>query len=373
MDSLLRWPSGLEWLAVIPLLSLLVFVHELGHFLAALWMKVRVTEFGFGYPPRMLTLFEHRGVKYTLNWLPFGGFTRMVGEEEGFDDPDSLTAKKPWQRFIVFAAGPFSNVILAVLIYIGLFAGGIPESTGPVIIEAVAPGSPAEAAGIQAGDLLLSIGGAPVRSFTDVQQATEAGRGREIPVTVERSGNTLSVNLVPRLPSDTPASEGAIGVTISLADVEAVTYRKVGVGRTILLGVQRAAYLTGAMAEGLGQMVIGLFSPSVAAPEGGISGPVGIARLAGEVARGGWMPFLDLCGFLSLNFALINILPLPALDGGHIVFTLLEWVRGGKRVPPEKEALVHLAGMVLIIALMLVVSYLDIVRWIQGEAILPGG
>ncbi|NPV07699.1 MAG: site-2 protease family protein [Anaerolineae bacterium] len=373
MDALLRWPSGLEWLAVIPLLSILVFAHELGHFLAALWMKVRVEEFGFGYPPRMLVLFERNGVKYTLNWLPFGGFVRMAGEERGFEDPGSLAAKAPWQRFIVFAAGPTMNVLLAVLIYIGVFAGGIPEPVGPVVIQEVAAGSPAAQAGLQAGDVLTHIGGAAVRSFTDVQDSTAAHLGEPVEITVLRDQVPLTITLVPRRPEDTPEGQGAMGVTISLQEVEDVVYRRTGPIRTIWLGIQRALFLVGAMMEGLGRLILSLFTTSVPAPEGGISGPVGIARLAGEVARGGWLPFLDLTGFLSLNFALINVLPLPALDGGHIAFVLLEWVRRGKRVPPEKEALVHLAGMVILIGLMLVVSYLDVVRWIQGESVLPGG
>lgn len=373
MDTLLRWPSGLEWLAVIPMLSVLVFVHELGHFLAALWMKVRVEEFGFGYPPRMLLLFERRGVKYTINWLPFGGFVRLAGEERGFDDPNSITNKKPWQRFIVFSAGAFMNFVLAIVLYIVLFSSGIPELRGPVVVEAVAPQSPAAVAGIEPGDIMLSIGERPVRSFGDVQEATNSRLGEVTVVEVERDGETLSLTLVPREPAETPPGEGAMGVTISLAEVEDTVLRRVGFGESVLLGVQRAFFLVGAMAQGIGQMVLGLVSPSVPAPEGGVAGPIGIARLTGEVVRSGWLPFIDLTAFLSVNFALLNILPLPALDGGRLVFVVLEWVRRGKRVPPEREAVVHLVGMMLLIAFMLVVSYLDVTRWLRGDSLIPGG
>ncbi len=365
--------QGLEWLAVIPMLSVLVLAHELGHFLAALWMKVKVEEFGLGYPPRMLTLWEHKGVKYTLNWLPFGGFTRMLGEEAGFDTPGSLASKKPWQRFIVFAAGPFFNFVLAVLIYIGLYLGGVPEAIGPVLVEAIAPGSPAAAAGLQAGDVITRIGDYPVRSLSQVQDATKAYFGVPTALVVERGGQTLTLSITPRRPSETPHGQGSMGVTITIQPIESVTMHPVGVGRSVILGVQRAFLLTGSMAEGLGQLVGSLITPKVAAPPGGVSGPIGIARLTGEVVRSGWLPFLDLTGFLSLNFALLNILPLPALDGGHIAFVVAEWLRRGKRVPPEREALVHLVGMALLIGLMLVVSYLDIVRWIQGGSVLPGG
>jgi len=373
VDTVLRWPSGLEWLAVIPMLSALVFVHELGHFLLAVLMRVRVEEFGFGYPPRMLVLLERKGVKYTLNWLPFGGFVRMAGEERGFDDPGSLSSKKPWQRFLVFAAGPVMNFCFAVVIYISLFIGGIPEPKGPVLVEAVTPGSPAAVVGIRPGDVVLSIGGESVRSLADVQGATSKHLGQGAAVEIERQGERLTLQLVPRRPEETPPNEGAMGVTITLAQVESMSTRQVGLGRSILLGVQRAVFLIGAMAQGLGQMVISLVSPSVPAPEGGVSGPVGIARLTGQVVRSGWLPFLDLTAFLSLNFALLNILPLPALDGGRLAFVVAEWLRRGKRMPPEREALVHLIGMAALVAFMLVVTYLDVTRWLQGRSVLPGG
>ncbi len=373
MGISLTWPTGLEWLAVIPLLSVLVFVHELGHFLAAILMKVRVEEFGFGYPPRALLLFERRGIKFTLNWLPFGGFVRMAGEEAGFDDPGSLSSKKPWQRLLVFAAGPTMNVLLALLVYTAVFTSGIAEYTGAVTIEAVAPGSPADVAGLQPMDVVLRIGNTVIASFDDVQAATAASLGSNTAVEVERSGERLVLEMAPRVPEETPAGQGALGITIFYDEPYQVTYRRVGLIEAAGLSIRRVILLVSAMAEGLGQLVLSPIMPSVEAPEGGVAGPVGIARLAGEVARMGWSPFLDLGAFLSLNFALINILPLPALDGGHIAFVIVEWLRRGKRVPPQKEALVHLAGMMLLIGLMLVVSYLDVVRWVQGGSALPGG
>jgi len=373
MDFVLRWPSGTEWLAVVPMLSLLVFIHELGHFLAAIWMGVRVEEFGFGYPPRMLVLFERKGVKYTLNWLPFGGFVRLVGEEAGFDAPDSITSKKPWQRFVVFSGGVFMNLLLAVLIFIGLFLRGIPEPTGPILIQEVAPGSPAAVAGVVEGDVLVRIAGTEVNSFREVQEATAANVGRQTVVELKRDGALVRVTVVPRAPEDTPPNQGPLGVTITLAKIETVETHKVGFARAVLLGVERAFLLVGTMAEGLGQVVIGALSPAVPVPEGGVTGPIGIARLTGEVMRTGWLPFIDFTGFLSVNFALLNILPLPALDGGHLVFVLLEWIRRGKRIPPEREALVHLVGMVVLMGFVVVVSYLDIVRWLEGASVLPGG
>ena len=368
-----QWLSGWEWLAVIPMLSVLVFFHELGHFLAALLVGVRVEEFGFGYPPRLLVLFEHRGVKYTLNWLPFGGFVRLAGESGEPSEPGSLVSKKGWQRFLVFASGPAMNLVLAVVLYGALFARGIPEPVGPVLVEGVAPGSPAELAGLQPGDVLLSIGEVEVRSLSAVQQATLQNLGREVTVVVERAGKRASVQVRPRTKEETPQGQGPMGVTITIGEVEGVVIQRVGLLKAAWLGAERALLLIGALAQGLGQMVLALFTRAAPVPEGALSGPVGIARLTGEVVRSGWLPFLDFTGFLSLNFALLNLLPLPALDGGRIAFVVAEWLRGGRRVPPEREALVHFIGMVALIALMLVVSYLDIVRWLQGQPILPGG
>lgn len=373
MATLIEWPSGLEWLAVVPMLAVLVLSHELGHFVAALWMKVRVEEFGIGYPPRLVQLCERKGIKFTLNWLPFGGFVRMAGEEQGFDDPNSLTAKKPWQRLVVFSAGPLTNLVLAVVIYVLLYGAGVQEVVGPVMVQSVAPGSPAAAAGIQAGDTLLAIGGTAVRSFTEVQQATALHLGEATVVRLQRDGEEVDVTLVPRRAEDTPADQGSMGITIAITEVEALRRRPVGIGEAFSLAVERTFMLIGAMAEGLGQLVASVFSPSVPAPEGGVAGPIGIAQLTAEVVRSGWEPYLDLTAFLSINFMLLNFLPLPALDGGRIVFALLEWVRRGKRIRPEREALVHLLGMAALILFMLVVSYLDVMRLVQGESLVPGG
>jgi regulator of sigma E protease len=211
-----------------------------------------------------------------------------------------------------------------------------------------------------------------VRSFAAVSEATHRNVGAATSVEVERAGARLSVVLVPRPPRDTPVNEGAMGITIGLAAVESVTTVPVSFGRAALMGVQHAFLLVGAMAQGLGQLVLSAVSPAVAAPEGGVAGPIGIAQLTGEVVRSGWQPFLDLTGFLSLNFALLNFLPLPALDGGRIAFALLEIVRRGRRVRPEREAVVHLAGMAALILLMLVISYFDVVRLLQGRSLLPG-
>ncbi len=368
MTGLTQWPSGLEWLAVFPMLSLLIFVHELGHFLAALWMKVGVKEFGFGYPPRMFTLFEHRGVKYSINWIPFGGFVKMVGEEGDFEAEGSLASKKPWQRAIVLFAGPFMSLLLAVILFSLIFLMiGTPTPTGYVQINEIAPDSPASQAGMQAGDIILAMAGAEVHTTIDVSETTARYLGREVELLLRRNGERLSVTLIPRRPEETPSGQGAMGVVIS----NEIVYVRASLWQAIVQGVNQTGQVTIMLVNSLTIIMRALLIPAESLPEGGVSGPIGIARITGELVKQGWMPFLSLTAFLSLNFFLINLLPLPALDGGRLLFVFLEWIRG-KRIPPEREAMVHLVGMALLVALMFVVSYFDLVHWIRGDTLIPG-
>lgn len=369
MTGLTQWPSGLEWLAVFPMLSVLIFVHELGHFLAALWMRVGVEEFGFGYPPRMFTLFERRGVKYSINWIPFGGFVKMVGEEGDFEAEGSLVSKKPWQRAIVLFAGPFMSLLLAVIVFsLIFFIIGTPTFTGYVQVEQVALDSPSSRAGIQAGDIMLSVAGTEIHTTTDVSETTDRYLGQEVELILRRDGERLSVTLTPRRPEDTPPRQGAMGVVIS----NEIIYLRASMWQAIVQGASQTVEVTILIVNSLSMIMRALLIPAESLPEGGVAGPIGIARITGELVKQGWLPVLNLTAFLSLNFFLLNLLPLPALDGGRLVFVFLEWIRGGKRVSPEREAMVHLVGMALLVALMFVVSYFDLVHWIRGDALIPG-
>lgn len=359
--------NKLAWLAVIPVLGILVFWHELGHFLAALWMKVKVEEFGFGYPPRMATLFERKGIKFTLNWLPLGGFVRMAGEESGFDAEGSLPSKRPYQRAIVLLAGPLMNLILAPILYAIVFSAGVAYPLGKVEISAIAPGSPAALAGLQTGDQFVLVGDKRPTTTDDVRETILQYRGRAMPITVMRGEQTLSLSITPRTPAATPAGEGAAGIGIQRALVTASSF-----GQALTMGVQRTGEVVILMTTGLGQLVRNVIAPAPdAAPMGGVAGPVGIARITGELARQGLLPLIELTAFLSLNFFIINLLPLPALDGGRLVFVILEAIRRGKRIPPEREAIVHLIGMAGLLALMLVISYFDLAAWWSGAPLFP--
>ncbi len=366
--------GALAWLAVIPMLGVLIFVHELGHFLAARWMKVRVEEFGFGYPPRIMTLFERNGVKYTLNWLPLGGFVRMVGEEGEFDVEGSLYSKKPWQRALVLAAGPVMNLILAALIFALMFAVfGVPRQfrpTGRVVITSVVPGSPAAEAGLQRHDVVLQIDGRQVHTPEELRIEVEQRAGKSVRLLVDRESQLLELSVTPRRPEDTPQGQGAMGVSIG-PEGEYI-YRRLPPLEALASGFGQMVFSMLIMLGGLAELVRSLIVPGQSVPQGGVAGPIGIARFTGQVAQEGWRPLMNLAAFLSINLGLLNLLPMPALDGGRLFFVLLEWLRG-KRIPPEREALVHALGMALLLTFILVVSYFDLVNWLRGVPVIPGG
>ncbi len=365
-------------LAVIPVLGILIFLHELGHFIAAKWMGVRVLEFGFGYPPRAIKLFERGGVEYTLNWLPFGGFVRMAGEEGDFSQPDALPNVAPWRRMIVMAAGPFMNFVTAIIIYSVLMMAGIPQFVGddnklPVQIVAVAPDSPAAQAGLQAGDIIVAINDEELTGVQSVSSVIRANAGRTISLQVKRDGEIIRTSMRPRLPEEIPAGQGASGIQIRgyilPEQIQTVRYSPV---RAFAMGWQQTVRMLGLMLDGLGTLVRSWVQPNVSAPAGGVGGLVAIGRVTAEVARQGWRDLLALMAFLSINLGLLNMLPIPALDGVRIVFALVETVRR-KRIPPEKEAWVHMTGFALLLAFMVIITFIDISNWINGKPPLPGG
>ncbi|RUA17959.1 MAG: RIP metalloprotease RseP [Clostridia bacterium] len=372
--------STLAIFAVVPVLGFLIFIHELGHFLAAKWMGVRVLEFGFGYPPRMAKLFTRNGVEYTLNWLPFGGFVRMAGEDGDDDDPQALPNVVAWRRIIVMLAGPFMNLLTAVVIFAILMMAGVPTlkagvnpESFPVQIEAVAPDSPAQQAGLKPGDIIVAVNGENVMGIQSLVKKINENAGAEVTLSLQRGDETLTARLRPRLPEEIPAGQGATGIQISPhlpADaVEVVHYDPV---RALAGGVKQTWDTTVLMIAGLVELFRGWISPSAPSPEGGVGGLVAIGRITAEVAKEGWRNLFNLAAFLSINLGILNLLPIPALDGGRILFALAEIV-SRRRIPPEKEALVHMAGFIILVGLMIIVTFMDISNWIAGKPPIPGG
>jgi len=342
--------------------GLVVLVHEAGHFWFARKAGIKVLEFGFGYPPRIKTLGVRDGVEYTLNAIPLGGFTRMLGEEDP-TAPGSFASKSAWQRIRTLLAGPAMNVLLAVVLFTITAAMGEQIMVGKVLVTSVAAGSPAEDAGIQAGDLITAIAGQTVRNTAELVQRTRAVLGQEVTVSLLRGAEPLTVRLTPR--AQPPAGQGAIGIGIDMQEGWTVETVRQPIWKAPWLGIQEAWSALLLTISGFAQLIRGTVSPKE------ITGPVGIFQISGIVARTGLANLLRLTGFISINLSLVNLFPLPALDGGRIAFIVLEKLRGGRRIAPQHESLVHLIGLLALVALMFLVSYFDIVRLLSGKTLLP--
>ncbi len=353
--------SVVSFLVVI---AVLILAHELGHFVTAKASGVRVDEFGLGFPPRLLSV-KRGETRYSLNAIPLGGFTKMAGEEDP-EVPRSLAGKNIGTRLLVLSAGSLMNFLLPLLLFSIAFM--IPHSliTEPVMVKEVAPDSPAARAGIKSGDTFLSVNEQPVNSRGDLSRYVQLNLGKEITILVQHTDSTLEiVQVIPRWKS--PEGQGAIGIDFDLEVVrlnQTVTSQHYPFWKAIPLGVGACIETLILFKNGIVSMIIGVAPVSV-------TGPVGIAQLTGEVAKAGISPLLEFAAFLSINLAIVNIFPLPALDGGRIAFVLLEWVRRGKRLLPKTEGRVHLIGFAMLMVFILAVTYQDIVRIISGESLIP--
>ncbi len=348
-------------LAFLGVLAIVIIAHELGHFATAKACGVKVEEFGLGFPPRLLS-FKRGETRYSLNAIPLGGFTKMAGEE----DPEverSLASKGIGTRLLVLSAGSIMNAILPFLLLSIAFMVPHNVVVGQVAVEEVAENSPAAMAGIKDGDIIISINDKPINNTSDLSRYIQMNLGGEITILVEHSdASQEEVELVPRWRP--PEGEGAVGIVISTLEptVERQSYP---FWRAIPMGVNQTIETLVLFKNAILSLFIGTASI------GGVAGPVGIAQITGEVAKAGISPLLEWTAFFSLNLAILNLLPLPALDGGRITFVLLEWIRRGKRISPKREGLVHLIGFFMLMAFILAVTYQDIIRIISGESLIP--
>lgn len=392
------------WLLIVPVLGFLIFIHELGHFATAKWFGIKVTEFGFGFPPRIFGV-RYRGTVYSLNWIPLGGFVRMVGEEDP-SHPRSFAGQARWKRAIVLVAGSVMNLAFPIAVFAILFT--LPHDTivGTVTISGVSPDSPAQEAGLRPGDQVLEVEGKRVENHFDLIQTVAGRLGRPTEFTIRRglivTGLAFSpelapvdkVTITPRLrPPEhvvveevtDPSTEmslraaqnvnpdaqvgdrirqGAIGVLIGTANPK-IVQRSFPVWDSVPMAVGRAwDVLTLTQAT--------LTSWARGGPDPGLTGPVGIAQVTGEIAEEipniGFSPMFEFVALISISLGIVNLLPIPALDGGRLLFVGIEWVRRGKRISPQREGFVHMVGFALLIGLIVAMSYRDIVRIIAGES-----
>ncbi|MBN1367653.1 MAG: site-2 protease family protein [Dehalococcoidales bacterium] len=344
------------------MLIVLVLVHELGHFITAKAFKVRVEEFGLFFPPRIWGI-KRGETTYSINALPIGGFVKLAGEEDP-KVPGSLSAKSKGVRILVLASGAIMNLILPVILLSIAFMVPHTEVSAPSIIKEVSPNSPAYYAGVESGDTIIEINGKTITSPNDVSRMVQLYLGTPIELTVQHvDGSIEDVALTPRW--SPPAGEGAMGIEWDVDTIVAqqvVTKNSYPFWEAIPMGFQDSLDTFVLFKNGIISMIIG-------AEPVQFMGPVGIAQMTGEIARAGISPLLEFAAAFSINLGILNLFPLPALDGGRIVFVILEWLRRGKRISVKTESLVHAIGFLLLIAVILVISYQDIVRIITGTSL----
>jgi regulator of sigma E protease len=342
------------------LLIVLVLTHELGHFAAAKWFGVKVEEFGIGFPPRIWG-YTYRGTIYSVNWIPLGGFTKLLGEEDP-KEKGSLASKSIPARVLVLAAGSILNILLPVLLFTMAFMVPHNQLMEKVMIQDVAAGSPAQAAGIETGDRIVSINGHNIENRTDVSYQIQLNLGTPTSIRVQKPDSTQKTVVVePRW--NPPKGQGATGVQLTYADNTTVR-QSLPVWEALPAGFTHSWEILVLFRN----EIIGWFVRNTA-PQ--LAGPIAIAQLTGEVYKAGISPLLEFAALISINLGVFNLLPIPGLDGGRLVFVLLEWVRRGKRISPQKEGLVHLIGFMALILLILIISYFDVARIINGGSLFP--
>jgi regulator of sigma E protease len=343
----------LQWLAIIPILSILMLVHELGHFITARRAGIVVQEFGFGLPPRAIG-YEYKGVIYSLNWIPFGAFVKMLGEEDP-TAPGSFASKSKLTRSIVLAAGSAMNFALAVVVFAFAYMTGWPTPIpNEVQIAEVATESPAQAAGLLAGDLVVAVDGQAVGSVEDFQRLVRERVGGSVALDIQRGEQRVQTNMTPRV--DPPPGQGAIGVKIQ-PRTRPVAHNPL---ESIWLGFRRAVNVIGFTLAAPWMVIQGSLPGEMLRPIG-LPGMAQVTSQAVEATRqsGYLYPLLVMTGTFSAGLAIANMLPIPALDGGRLFFIFIEAIRG-RRISPERESLVHFVGIVVLIALMILIAVNDI-------------
>lgn len=337
-------------------LSFLVLIHEAGHFFAAKMFHVKVLEFGFGLPPKIFGV-KRGETTYSINALPIGGFVRLYGEDgeevkSNEDRKRAFYAISPWKKLVIILAGVFMNFTLAVIVISYIFSQGVYVPGNKVFVEDVVKGSPAYVAGIKTGDQVSKIGVNEIKSTEDLIAVSKKYSGQKVNLFVIRGKNTYIYAVIPR--KNPPKGEGALGISISNLE-----FKKYSGFEAPVKGIAETVNLSILTIKGLGDIVIRLARFGEVPKE--VAGPVGIARLVGQAVNNGFFAVFQLLGILSLNLAVINVLPFPALDGGRMIFVLIELVTR-KRVNPKFEGIVNTVGLAILIGLIVLITRNDILR-----------
>jgi regulator of sigma E protease len=365
-------------------LLVLVVIHELGHYFAAKKFNIRPLEFGFGLPPRIWGK-QIGETLWSLNWLPFGGFVRLAGEDDVEEDVPKnrqFSTANVWKRIIVVVAGVFMNLLLAwVLFYVVLaaqnfkaqvpllaphqFIGVNQVNEEMVVIGQVSPGSPAEQAGVQGGERVLSFNGQPVQTAEELVSKTKENAGQAITLTVSdnpEGSNPKEVTLTPRV--SPPPGQGALGVSLGSLAVATLNYETPV--QKVFSGPVHSFNLVVYSGQILGQTISTAFIRKDIAPVSQtVAGPVGITALVKQILdiKNPLIPYLNFVAAISLNLALVNVLPFPGLDGGRLFFLLIEAIFR-KRIHPNIERYIHTVGFAILLAMIILVTFSDIKKFI---------
>lgn len=325
--------------------GVIVMIHELGHFLTAKACGMRVDEFAIGIGPNVIQ--KQKGeTLYSIRLLPLGGFNKIAGMDPSEDVGERGFNNKPvWKRFVVIAAGATFNFLLAIVIYFCIFAfhGTTVPSHEPVIGDTFA-GNPAAEAGIQQGDRILTINGESIQEWKDISQSLQGHSNHVVSVTLDRKGEIISTTVIPRESGD----RAVIGIN-PVMDV-----KQYGIGESAVYAVTHTGSTIMEMLQGLWNIVTGH-------SKGDVAGPIGVAQMAGQVAQHGFISLLLFTALLSLNLGVINLLPIPVLDGGHLVLLILEGITG-RKLPEKALQYIQMTGVGLLLLVFVYSTFQDILR-----------
>ncbi|MFA6265405.1 MAG: RIP metalloprotease RseP [Pseudolabrys sp.] len=349
-------------------LTIVVFFHELGHFLVARWCGVKVTAFSLGFGPEIIGFNDRYGTRWKLSAIPLGGYVKFVGDDNAASVPDheaaaamtdeekkgSFVHKSVGARAAVVAAGPVANFILAIVIFAGLFMVVGKPSMLPRV-DAVIEGGAAQVAGFKPGDLVLSINGEKVGSFSDMQRIVSMSADQQLDVEVERGNAIMHLNATPRLQKDRFGNQvGVLGISRSVTAGE-ITTQKYGPVQAVVEGTKQTWMIVAHTFEYIG----GIFSGRNSADQ--LGGPIRIAQVSGQVAAGGFGPLINLAAVLSVSIGLLNLFPIPLLDGGHLLFYAVEAARG-RPLSERAQEVGFRIGLAIVVMLMIFATFNDILH-----------
>lgn len=351
-------------------LTLLVFVHEMGHYLVGRWCGIRSTAFSIGFGPEIVGFNDRHGTRWKLCAIPLGGYVKFWGDEDASSRPgedalaglseeeraQTLAGAKLWKRAATVAAGPIANFLLAILIFAALFTAYGKPISDPVVAE-VKAGSAAEEAGVKPGDLLVALDGTAVETFDDVRRYVSIRPGTQIVVTLRRDGITKDLPMTPRATviDDAFGNKVEVGLIGIVTTQEAGNFRveKMGVGQAVVEGVRETGNIVTGTFHYIGNLFTGKMKPDQ------LGGPVRVAQASGQMATLGLAAVIQLAAVLSVSIGLLNLMPVPVLDGGHLVFYAIEAIRG-RPMNAHAQEIAFRIGLVMVLSLMVFATWNDI-------------